>query len=858
MSWRSVVVMIVMAVVMSAVGVRVVAGWIDFATISASVGTGSVTIDWSVVSARSFECRIGYRYWSEDDSWPVGVDPRVGVGSNRTLNSVYTEWKDTSECPRSLADAQGLEDLVVVGLVEGKTYYMQVTQIFVGSSSAYKFFVPGGGNPITDSWATGTEGSPGDTVFSFMTEEGEPPVPWESFKVEGVDILGTMSIRASYAGGRNEYDDGTSIDCKYGYRYWPVESWASTVDANPGSSLSLASAYTEVSGCEGGSGVMEAEVSSLVVGDRYAFQVVAVHEDDKEVFADGDGAGWGEDGDVGTSEEPGASVLVVTVPAALEPALEDGAVDPVLGMGEVTLSVSVNTSGRLSWSGCHLGAEDITVVGRTTIERVVSGLLDGQYTSCVVTLTNDEGSDSLAIPHWRVDATAPELNVDGVPDGVTAVVSSPVRVQLNERGHVEATCGVTGQQVELQAEEVGIYWTKAAEGEVTCVWTGVDEVGNERESSSYTWTVDGVAPGLTVTSATSTEDGVEIAISLGAEAYLFVGGDCARQELGLYDAGSGTLYLGELGGGVYRCVVEARDVVGRSAYAVAEFEVSGDPSVCGIVVSGWSACVAEVKAWDVPQGVVYAARWIGTRPLGGSGGVMQLRLTGEPAHCAGTALSPPMLASQGEDEELSGLVGGVVAWVRSSTCVGVVAELHAVVGGSLGPVVPLPEPEDADEIGPGLLAMLRELEASVGGSGLTAGERITISGVEFLELTLPGIGRLLDVAAVSRVLPEWYEGWGPRLDGIWDVPAGAAFVLLGLPTWGAALISLGFGVAVLSVVYLLIARRWPVGWTVFILVALVAWVLNEAAGGVAGRAWVAVALAIVSLPGLRGLADRWS
>ena len=153
---------------------------------------------------------------------------------------------------------------------------------------------------------------------------------------------------------------------------------------------------------------------------------------------------------------------------------------------------------------CVLDATPVGGCGASGGSPVVSGLPDGPHT---FTITADAGLPTQVVMRygWTVDTVAPEAPVVLGPSGVVASTSASLTVLASAVGDTLA-CTLDGNAVACSSP---VSLTNLGQGAHTFRVTEADLAGNTA-ATALTWTVDTVAPVITVTQPTTVSGPVRL------------------------------------------------------------------------------------------------------------------------------------------------------------------------------------------------------------------------------------------------------------------------------------------------------------------------------------------------------------
>lgn len=135
--------------------------------------------------------------------------------------------------------------------------------------------------------------------------------------------------------------------------------------------------------------------------------------------------------------------------------------------------------------------------------KSLTALADGNHSFKVKAYDKAGNASQESVISWKVDSTAPIITLSSQPNAIVTVKTASFAFSGTDQG-----VAITNFQCSVDS---GAYascatpkaYTNLGEGKHTFSLRAVDSVGNTSVPISYTWTVDSVAPSVTITSGPS-------------------------------------------------------------------------------------------------------------------------------------------------------------------------------------------------------------------------------------------------------------------------------------------------------------------------------------------------------------------
>jgi hypothetical protein len=165
-------------------------------------------------------------------------------------------------------------------------------------------------------------------------------------------------------------------------------------------------------------------------------------------------------------------------------------------------SPTSSTSGSFTWADvagangylCSLDTAAPVACTSGAAEATVAGLTDGSHTFKVTSHDTASNDSVTATWTWVVDTTAPALTVTGTPSGVTRQTDAAPVIVVDDANALPAACELVGSTPSATCGP----WSSLADGAYTLTVDAVDAAGNSATAEVRQWTVDTVAPAVTV------------------------------------------------------------------------------------------------------------------------------------------------------------------------------------------------------------------------------------------------------------------------------------------------------------------------------------------------------------------------
>jgi hypothetical protein len=139
----------------------------------------------------------------------------------------------------------------------------------------------------------------------------------------------------------------------------------------------------------------------------------------------------------------------------------------------------------------------------------VAGLPDGSHTFRVTSHDPASNSSVTSTWTWVVDTAAPVLSVTGTPLGATRQTDAAAVVVVDDANPRAASCVLDGPTPSATCGP----WSSLADGAYTLTVDALDAAGNAASTEARQWSVDTLAPAVTVTAPASLTAPARVAFS---------------------------------------------------------------------------------------------------------------------------------------------------------------------------------------------------------------------------------------------------------------------------------------------------------------------------------------------------------